>query len=144
MSVNLQILIGNTGKAPEVTHLEGGRTVAKFTIATSESYKTKGGEKKTDTTWHNIVAWSSLAEFAEKYITKGMQLYIEGKTTNRSYEDKEGIKRYTTEVVAHTIRFVGKKEDGANNAHTQTQGSELPEPDEMTASQNDGSENLPF
>lgn len=111
MSVNKAILVGNVGKDPEVRHLEGGTSVARFTLATSESYKNKNGELVTTTEWHNIVAWRQLAEFAEKYIKKGRQLYVEGKITNRQWDDKDGNKRYTTEIVADNIRLLGRRED---------------------------------
>jgi len=111
MSVNKAILVGNVGKDPEVRHLEGGISVARFTLATSESYKNKAGEQVKNTEWHNIVAWRQLAELAEKYIHKGSQIYIEGKITNRQYDDKEGNKRYISEIVADNIRLLGRKED---------------------------------
>jgi len=114
MSVNKAILIGNVGKDPEVQHLEGGTTVAKFTLATSESYKNKSGETVTNTEWHNIVVWRQLAELVEKWVVKGKELYIEGKITNRSYDDKDGNKRFISEIVADSIRFIGKK-DGQNS-----------------------------
>ena len=111
MSINKAILVGNVGKDPEVRYLEGGTSVASFSLATTEVYKNKNGEKVSQTEWHNIVAWRGLAELAEKYITKGRQLYIEGKITNRSWEDKEGNKRYTTEIVANTIQLLGRRTD---------------------------------
>ena len=111
MSVNKAILVGNVGKDPEVRHLEGGTSVAKFTLATSETYKNKSGEQVKNTEWHNIVAWRQLAELAEKYIRKGSQIYVEGKITNRQYDDKDGNKRYINEIVADNIRLLGRKED---------------------------------
>ena len=113
MSVNKAILVGNVGKDPEVRHLEGGISVAKFSLATSESYKNKSGEQVKNTEWHNIVAWRQLAELAEKYIRKGSQIYVEGKMTNRQYDDKEGNKRYINEIVADTIRLLGRKDDSS-------------------------------
>jgi len=92
-------LIGNLGKDPEIINLESGKTLAKFAIATNESYKNSKGEKVTDTQWHNIVAWGKTAEIVEKYVGKGKEVAIEGKLTTRSWEDKDGIKRYITEVV---------------------------------------------
>ena len=114
MSVNKAILVGNVGKDPEVRYLEGGTAVASFSLATSEVYKNKSGEKVTQTEWHNIVAWRHLAELAEKYITKGKQLYIEGRITTRSWDDKDGNKRYTTEIVANSIQMLGRKGDENN------------------------------
>ena len=114
MSVNKAILVGNVGKDPEVRYLEGGASVASFSLATTEVYRNRNGEKVSQTEWHNIVAWRHLADLAEKYITKGRQLYIEGRITNRSWEDKEGNKRYTTEIVANTIQLLGRKGDEPN------------------------------
>ena len=91
-------LIGNLGNDPEIVNLDSGKTLAKFSIATNESYKNAKGEKITDTQWHNIVAWGKTAEIVEKYVTKGKEIAVTGKLTNRSWEDKEGNKRYTTAV----------------------------------------------
>jgi len=129
MSVNKAILVGNVGKDPEVRHLEGGISVAKFTLATSETYKNKSGEQVKNTEWHNIVAWRSLAELAEKYIRKGSQIYVEGKITNRQYDDKEGNKRYINEIVADNIRLLGRKEDSSYPASTN--GSARPQSEPM-------------
>lgn len=115
MSVNKVILVGNVGKDPEVRHLDNGTAVGSFTLATSESYKNKTGEKVTNTEWHNIVVWRGLAEIVEKYVKKGQQLYIEGKIINRSWDDKEGVKRYTTEIVAENMVMLGRKSDDGNS-----------------------------
>jgi single-strand DNA-binding protein len=101
-------LIGNLGNDPEIINLESGRTLAKFTIATNESYKNAAGEKVTDTQWHNVVAWGKTAQIIEKYVTKGKEVAIEGKLTSRSYDDKEGNKRYITEVVCNELLMLGK------------------------------------
>ena len=101
-------LIGNLGNDPEIVNLESGKTLAKFSIATNESYKNAQGEKVTDTQWHNIVAWGKTAQIVEKYVGKGKEVAIEGKLTNRSWEDKDGIKRYTTEVVCSELLMLGK------------------------------------
>ncbi|MBT8245248.1 MAG: single-stranded DNA-binding protein [Winogradskyella sp.] len=101
-------LIGNLGNDPEVINLESGKTLAKFSIATNESYKNAHGEKVTDTQWHNIVAWGKTAQIVEKYVGKGKEVAIEGKLTTRSWEDKDGIKRYTTEVVCSELLMLGK------------------------------------
>lgn len=110
MSVNKVILVGNAGKDPEVRYLEKNVAVANFTLATTErAYTAQNGTQVPERTeWHNIVAWRGLAELAEKYIRKGSQLYIEGKIQTRSYE-KEGTKRYVTEIFADTIQLLGKK-----------------------------------
>ena len=101
-------LIGNLGNEPEIINLESGKTLAKFSIATNESYKNAKGEKITDTQWHNIIAWGKTAEIVEKYVTKGKEIAIEGKLTSRSYETKEGEKRYVTEVVCNELLMLGK------------------------------------
>jgi single-strand DNA-binding protein len=101
-------LIGHVGNEPEIVNLESGKKLAKFSIATNESYKNAKGEKITDTQWHNIVAWGKTAELIENYVPKGKEVGIEGKLTSRSYEDKEGVKRYITEVVCHEILLLGK------------------------------------
>lgn len=101
-------LIGNLGNDPEIINLESGKTLAKFSIATNESYKSANGEKVTDTQWHNIIAWGKTAEIVEKYVGKGKEVAIEGKLTTRSWEDKDGIKRYTTEVVCNELLMLGK------------------------------------
>ena len=110
MSENKAILVGNVGKDPEVRYLEKDVAVANFTIATTERAitLTNGTQVPERTEWHNIVAWRGLATLAEKYIRKGTQIYVEGKIQTRSYE-KDGIKRYTTEIVAETIQLLGKK-----------------------------------
>jgi len=114
--INKVILVGNLGKDPEVRYLEGGTAVANFPIATSESFKDKTtGERKTITEWHNIVLWRGLAEIAEKYLKKGNQVYIEGKLRTRQWQDKDGNKRYTTEVIADNLQMLGKKEDNTSS-----------------------------
>jgi single-strand DNA-binding protein len=111
--VNKVILVGNLGKDPEVRHLEGGAAVANFTLATSETYKDKSGARQEQTEWHNVVVWRGLAEVAEKYLKKGMTIYIEGKLRTRSWDDKEGHKRYSTEIVGDTFTILSKKENNS-------------------------------
>ena len=101
-------LIGNLGNDPEIINLESGKMLAKFSIATNESYKNTKGEKITDTQWHNIVAWGKTAEIVEKFVTKGKEIAIDGKLTSRSYETKEGDKRYVTEIVCNELLMLGK------------------------------------
>ena len=100
-------LIGNVGNEPEITTLESGKKVAKFSMATNENYKNAQGEKQTDTNWHNLVVWGKTADIIEKYVEKGREIAIEGKLTSRSYEDKDGVKRYVTEVVVSEILLMG-------------------------------------
>ncbi|GAL71829.1 single-stranded DNA-binding protein [Jejuia pallidilutea] len=106
-------LIGNVGNEPEITNLDSGKKVAKFSIATNESYKDSKGEKVTNTQWHNIVAWGKIAEIVEKYVGKGKEVALEGKLTSRSYETTAGEKRYVTEVVVDEILLLGIKGDNA-------------------------------
>jgi single-strand DNA-binding protein len=106
-AVNKVILLGNLGKDPEVRHLENDRMRASFTLATNETYRNKEGEKVTTTEWHNVVLWTPLAKIAKQYLTKGKQVYIEGKLTTRSYTDKSGQVRYTTEVVGQSLVLLG-------------------------------------
>ena len=104
-------LIGNLGNAPEVKTFDGGKKVVKMSIATNESYKNKKGEKVTETFWHNLVAWGKTADIAEKYLNKGSEVAIEGRLTNRSYTDKEGKKKYITEVQVNELLILGPKEE---------------------------------
>ncbi len=101
-------LIGNVGNDPEVINLESGKKLAKLTLATNESYRNDKGEKVTDTQWHNISAWGKTAEIFEKYVTKGKEIAIEGKLSHRNYEDKNGEKRYFTEVIVSELVMLGK------------------------------------
>jgi single-strand DNA-binding protein len=151
MSVNKVILVGNVGKDPEIRHLDSGVAVANFPLATSESYTAKNGEKVTTTEWHNIVLWRGLAEVAEKYVTKGRQLYIEGRIRTRNYDDKDGNKRYITEIYGDTMQMLGSKNDekSGNTQYNQNEsnstsvstslGANEPEIDESG-----GDEDLPF
>jgi single-strand DNA-binding protein len=115
-SVNKVILIGNLGKDPEIRRLENGAVVANFSIATSETYIEKAtGERRENTDWHNIVAWRGLAEVIEKYLRKGTKIYVEGKLKTRSWQDKEGNTRYTTEVLAEEMTILSRPEGDRNN-----------------------------
>ena len=111
------MLIGNVGKDPEVRYLEGNSgaqnatKVASFPLATTERYRDRNGELRENTEWHNIVAWRNSADLAEKFIHKGSQIYIEGKLRTRSWTDQQGIKKYTTEVVADSIQLLGRRGD---------------------------------
>ena len=107
-------LIGNVGNEPEIKTLESGKKVANFSMATNEFYKDAKGEKQQETQWHNIVAWGKIAEIVEKYVGKGKEVAIEGKLTSRSYETKDGDKKYVTEVVIDEILLLGIKSDNAN------------------------------
>jgi single-strand DNA-binding protein len=117
MSINKVILVGHVGKDPEVKYLEKNVAVANFTLATTEKgYTTQSGVQVPDRTeWHNIVAWRAIAEVTEKYVKKGTQLYIEGKIQTRSYE-KDGVKKYFTEIYADTLQLLGKKPENMGQA----------------------------
>jgi len=105
---NKVTLIGNLGNAPEIKSLENNKKLARVSIATNEIYKNQKGERVTDTTWHNVIMWSPLADIAEKLLKKGSEVAIEGKLINRSYTDKDGIKRYITEIQASELVLLGK------------------------------------
>jgi len=147
MSVNKVILVGNVGKDPEVRYLEKNVAVANFPLATTErGFTMQNGTQVPDRTeWHNIVAWRGLAEIAEKYIRKGSQLYIEGKIQTRSWE-KDGIKRYTTEIYADNIQMLGKKsETSESQASVSPQQPAAQAPDEPAAPQAEEEDSgLPF
>lgn len=102
-------LIGNLGNDPEIIDLESGKKLAKFSIATNESYKNGQGEVVKNTEWHNVIAWGKTAEIIEKYLVKGNEVAIEGKLTSRSYEDKDGVKRYITEINCNELLMLGSK-----------------------------------
>lgn len=102
-------LIGNLGNAPEIKSITGGKKMARFSMATNETYRNAKGEKITETQWHNIVAWGKVAELAEKYLSKGSEIAIEGKLINRSYTDKDGTKKYITEVQLNELLMLGDK-----------------------------------
>lgn len=146
--VNKVILVGNLGKDPEIRHLDTGRAVANFSMATSETYKNRNGERVTNTEWHNIVLWTPLAEIAEKYLKKGNQVYIEGKITTRSYDDKDGIKKYITEIVGREMTLLGSRSDsdgGYNNNQGQSSDDRDYQPtnSEVDAKE-DETDDLPF
>jgi single-strand DNA-binding protein len=137
--INKVILVGHLGKDPEVRHLEGGVAVASFPLATSETFN-KDGRKVEQTEWHNIVMWRGLADVAAKFLQKGKLVYIEGKLRTRSFEDKEGIKKYTTEVVAENFTMLGRKTDFEND-NSQRQSVKINDTDGY---RNNDADDLPF
>jgi single-strand DNA-binding protein len=137
--INKVILVGHLGKDPEVRHLEGGVAVASFPLATSETFN-KDGRKVEQTEWHNIVMWRGLADVAAKFLQKGKLVYIEGKLRTRSFEDKEGIKKYTTEVVAENFTMLGRKTDFEND-NSQKQSVKINDTDSY---RNNDADDLPF
>ena len=147
-SVNKVILIGNLGKDPEVRRIENGGIVANFPLATSETYTDRTtGEKRDTTDWHTIVLWRGLAEVAEKYVRKGQKVYVEGKLKTRSWTDKEGISRYTTEIVADELTILSPRNENAAPTNTSTptpyptQTTAQPSPLDLGEDDGDG---LPF
>jgi single-strand DNA-binding protein len=128
--VNKAILIGNLGKDPELKYTPGGTAVATFSLATTERYTDKNNQVQKKTEWHNIVAWAKLAELAAQYLKKGRSAYIEGKITTRSWDDRDGNKKYRTEIVANTIQFLG----GPGEPRAQAE-EEVPAPAEEPAAQ---------
>lgn len=148
--VNKVILIGNVGADPDVRYLEGGTAVANLRLATTESYKNKNGERVDQTEWHNIVLWRGLAEIVEKYVHKGMRLYIEGRIRTRSWDDQNGAKRYTTEIWADNMQMLSFKQDNGDsgsapsrsyNAPVSSTSSTAPSP---ASNVPDDSDDLPF
>jgi single-strand DNA-binding protein len=117
MSVNKAILLGRLGKDPELKYTQSGKAVANFSLATSERWKGQDGQSNEATTWHNIVAWGKTAEVMKEYFHKGKEIYIEGRIDNRSYEDKEGNRKYISEVVVQNFSFVGSRSDAGNGGN---------------------------
>lgn len=143
--VNKVMLLGNLGKDPEVKHLESGASVATFPIATSETYKDKQGNKQENTEWHNIDLWNKQAEIAEKYLSKGDSVFIEGKIKTDKYQDKEGNDRYITKIRGLQMTMLGKRQNNQEQAGGQQggQGGE-PEPKSDIAENPGGEDDLPF
>jgi single-strand DNA-binding protein len=141
--VNRVILIGNLGKDPDLQFLEGNIGVAKFSLATTETYKDRNGKLISQTEWHTVVLWRGLADLAQKYLHKGSLVYIEGRLKTRSWEDKDGNKKFATEVVGDNLIMLDKKTDGSQVSHgMEGYEGEGNDPDISTA--DDGSERLPF
>ena len=143
MSVNKAILIGNLGRDPELRYTPGGKAVATFPLATTERWTNQEGQKNESTTWHNVVAWGRQAEVIKEYLAKGRQVYIEGRIVNRSYDDKEGNKRYVSEVVVQNFQFIGSRGGGGGEDRDFSQAppdtSAPPAPDTS-----DSDDDLPF
>ncbi len=125
MSVNKAILIGHLGKDPEVRYMPSGEAVANVTLATSETWKDKNGEKQEKTEWHNIVFFKRLAEIAGEYLKKGSQIYVEGRITTEKWQDKEGKDRYTTKIVANEMKMLDKKSSGGSFEVVENERSEV-------------------
>ncbi len=114
--VNKVIVLGRLGSDPETKNISSGNTVCTFSLATSEAWKDKNGEKQEKTEWHRIVVWGKLAEICGKYLTKGRQTFVEGRLQTRSWEDQQGNKKYTTEVVATNVQFIGSSTQASSSA----------------------------
>ena len=139
--INKVILIGNLGNDPEVRYTPSGDAVANFSIATSEEWKDKNtGEKKERTEWHRIVAWRRLGEICGEYLSKGRQVYVEGRIQTNTWEDKEGNKRYTTEILASTVQVLGGRDSAGTG---QSESPPLPE-FHGTPSTGSGDDDIPF
>jgi len=124
MSVNKVIILGRLGQDPELKYTPGGMAVCNFTVATSESWADKAGQKQERTEWHRVVVWGKLGELCNQYLAKGRQAFIEGSLQTRSWDDKSGQKRYTTEIVAKTVQFIGGQASaGADRSASQGQGA---------------------
>lgn len=126
--VNKVIILGRLGADPEVKNVSANQTVARLSVATSENWTDREGQKQERTEWHRVVVWGKLAELCGKYLTKGRQVYIEGRLQTRSWEDPQGQKRYTTEVVANTVQFLGGATETARETQTTTNEDFGPEP----------------
>jgi single-strand DNA-binding protein len=127
-SLNKVMLIGRLGKDPEVRYTPDGAPVANFSLATSESWTDKSGTRQEKTEWHNIVAWSKLADLSKRYLTKGRQVYIEGRLRTREWDDKDGNKRRTTEIVASQMVLLGSRSEGGEAAAPMQRGAAEAEP----------------
>ena len=141
MSVNKAILVGYVGSDPEVRYLDSGTPVANFRLATSENYTNRNGEKVSQTEWHNIVVWRGLAEVVEKFVKKGTQLYVEGRIRTRAWDDKDGNKRYTTEIVVDNLQMMGRKGETSSEMPAQSNAS-INQSDTSIA--DDPGDDLPF
>lgn len=142
MSVNKAILVGRLGKDPELRYTPGGQAVTSFSLATDRRWTSKEGEKQKATTWHNIVAWGKQAETMKEYLSKGKQIFIEGRIDNRSYDDKEGNKRYISEVVVENFQFLGPRESGGSAVGASSSGAA--EPAAPPQDNSSGDDDLPF
>lgn len=147
-SLNKAMLIGNLGKDPEVRYTQSNKAVATLTVATSERFKDNNGELQERTEWHRVIVWNRLAEICQQYLKKGSKVYIEGKIQTNAWEDKEGQKRYTTEILGLTMTMLDSKGGGGNNGESSNYSS-APKPQEETPVDfsddiDDGDDSLPF
>ena len=141
--VNKVILIGNLGADPELRYTPSGRAVVNFNLATSRTWNNRDGEKQEETEWHRIVAWDKLAEICGEYLKKGAQTYVEGRLQTRSWEDKNGLKRYTTETVASEMRMLGSRQDAGSSGSSKSSEAPSPPPDNLPSTI-EADDDLPF
>ena len=141
MGVNKVILIGRLGRDPELKYTPNGQAVANFSLATDRSWTGADGQKNRVTTWHNIVAWGKPAEIIKEYMSKGREIYIEGRIDNRSYDDKEGNKKYISEVVVENFQFIGSRGDTGGPNQSPGEPASQPSPAEAGSGEDD---DLPF
>ncbi len=142
--LNKVILIGNLGRDPELRYTANGQPVANFTLATTESWTNKSGEREQRTEWHRIVAWGRLAEICGEHLNKGKQVYVEGRLQTREWEDREGNKRKTTEVTANQVLMLGRRGDGPGGPSSPPDAPEDSPPDSTPDSTPGGSDDIPF
>ena len=155
MSVNKVIILGRLGQEPELRHTPTGSAVCNFSLATSENWTDKSGQRQERTEWHRIVVWGKLAELCNQYLAKGRQAFVEGKLQTRSWDDKDGNKRYTTEINATTVQFIGGQASagtgagasnsyGNNNATNSNASSEPAQEYDISSNANFASDDIPF
>jgi len=145
--VNRVMLIGNLGKDPDVQYLEGNIAVAKFPLATTETYKDRAGKLISQTEWHTVVLWRGLAELAQKYLHKGSLIYVEGRLRTRSWDDREGNKKFATEIVGDNLIMLDKRNEGSGGYHATpgtAEGSEQFPGGEIPPIADEPAEGLPF
>ena len=143
-SVNKAILIGNLGSDPELKYTTSGTAVTNFNIATTEKWKDKDGQMQERTEWHRIVLWARTAEVAKEYLQKGSSVYIEGRIQTRNYDDKDGIKRYITEIVGEKMQFLGRRGDGASGGGSKSDSGSSTPPPPPEGGLADQDDDLPF
>lgn len=142
--VNKVILLGNLGKDPEVRAIDNGRKVARFTLATTESYRNQQGERVDQTEWHNVVFWGPVVDVIEKYLKKGNQVYIEGKISNRSYDDKDGVKKYITEITGNNLTLLGGKGSSGESSDSSGSNNDYSSSSQPSSAAASASDDLPF
>lgn len=139
-SVNKAILVGNLGRDPELKYMPNGDAVCNFSIATTDTWKDRDGNQQEKTEWHNIVAFKKLAEICGEYLKKGKQIYIEGRIQTRSWEDKDGVKKYTTEIVANQMQMLGRRDEAIEDSYTPPPSAQSEPP----KTNDDDDDDLPF